>query len=313
MSLKRRLGRVVLAAGLGVYAALPAAAGAAELVVGRGQQYPEPSSAAAVAKAGDTIVIEPGRYFDCAVWSEDHLTIVGAGHGAVLTDKTCEGKAIFVTSGNDIVIRNLTFTRARVPDGNGAGIRVEGRNLTVENSRFIDNEEGILAADSPGSTITIRNSQFVDNGKCAEACAHGIYVNHVALLQITGSRFYRTKMGHSVKSRSLRTVLRNNVIEDGPDGTSSYLVDIPNGGSLIMVNNVLEKGPKSGNNATAISIGEEGVSQPTQEIRITGNKFRNDNSHRTVFLRNVTATPAVLTGNTFTGDVEPLSGDGSVH
>lgn len=302
-----------LAAALALTLPVATVVHAAELDVGPGQRFQEPSSAAAVAQAGDTIVIQPGRYFDCAVLAADHLTIVGAGRGAVMTDKTCEGKAIFVTSGNDITIRNITFTRARVPDGNGAGIRAEGRNLTVADSRFINNEEGILAADSPQSTITIRNSEFVDNGKCAEACAHGIYVNKIALLQIIGSRFYRTRMGHSVKSRALHTILRNDVIEDGPDGTSSYQVDIPNGGSLIMTGNTLEKGPKSGNYGTAISIGEEGVDRPTPEIRITGNKFRNDNSHRTVFLRNLTATPAVLTGNTFIGDVQPLSGDGSVR
>ena len=64
----------------------------------------------------------------------------------MLSDKSCGGKAIFITLGSDITIRNLTFARARVPDRNGAGIRAEGRNLTVEHSRFIDNENGILAA-----------------------------------------------------------------------------------------------------------------------------------------------------------------------
>jgi hypothetical protein len=43
------------------------------------------------------------------------------------------GKDLFVTDGNDITIRVLTLTRARVPDGNGAGIRAEGGDLTVQN------------------------------------------------------------------------------------------------------------------------------------------------------------------------------------
>ena len=46
---------------------------------------------------------------------------------------------------------------------------------------------------------------------------------------------------------------------------------------------------------------------------ISGNKFTNDQDRETVFVRNMTATEAVLTGNTFTGKVVPLVGDGSVR
>ena len=310
----RQLGRLNLAAlacSLGLL--FSGVSHARQLDVGPKYPLKTPSAAAAVARPGDTIMIQPGDYFDCAVWAADRLTIAGAGPGVTVTDKTCEGKALFVVQGNDIRIRNITFTRARVPDGNGAGIRAEGRNLTVENSRFVNNETGILAGDNPGSTVAISNSEFDGNGKCADACAHGVYVNHVALLQVTGSKFFRTKMAHSIKSRALHTVLRDNVIKDGPEGTSSYLVDIPNGGSLVMEGNILEKGPKSSNDGAAVVIGAEGVAQPTTELRIAGNKFTNDLSRRTIFVRNVTATPAVLTANTFTGKVEPLSGDGSVQ
>jgi hypothetical protein len=302
-----------LALALGAILSCSVAASAARLDVGPHQQLKSPSAAAAVARPGDTVLIAPGQYFDCAVWTADRLTIAGTGPGVVMTDKTCEGKALFVVRGNDVTVRDITFTRARVPDGNGAGIRAEGRNLTVENSRFINNEDGILAGDNPGSTITIANSEFDDDGKCESACAHGIYVGQVALLRISGSKFYATKMGHSVKSRALRTELRDNNIADGPDGTSSYLVDISNGGSLVMENNTLEKGPKSSNHSAAIVIGAEGVTQPTAELRIAANKFTNDQTYRTVFVRNLTATPAVLAGNSFTGSVEPLSGDGSVN
>ena len=72
-------------------------------------------------------------------------------------------------------MRNLTLTRARVPDGNGAGIRAEGRNLLVERVRFIDNQNGILAADQPEGELIVRDSEFVRNGTCEQACAHGIY------------------------------------------------------------------------------------------------------------------------------------------
>jgi hypothetical protein len=292
---------------------LCAPADARTLAVGADQELKLPSAAAAVARDGDTIVIAAGEYFDCAVWRANHLTIEGKGADVVITDKACEGKGLFIARGNDMTIRNLTFTRARVPDGNAAGIRAEGVNLRVEHSRFVNNENGILANPSPGSTITIVDSEFIRNGKCDPNCAHGIYTGEIALLHIEHSKFLETKVGHQIKSRALRTELIGNEISDGETGTSSYLVDIPNGGSLVMTDNVMEKGPHSSNQATAVSIGAEGVSHRTAELTISGNKFTNDEDRETVFIRNMTATEAALSGNSFKGKVKPLSGDGTVR
>jgi len=299
--------------GLVVLALLGEPASSATLEVGAGKAFKAPSEAAAAAKPGDTIRIEPGTYYDCAVWTAANLTIEGTGPGAVLTDKVCQGKAIFVVHADNVRIANLTFTRARSEDENGAGIRAEGVNLTVENGKFTDNQEGILAGDNPESTIVVRNSQFVHNGACIAACAHGIYVGHIRLLSVDHSRFFDTQAAHHIKSRALRTEIIDSRIEDGPAGTASYLVDLPNGGSLFMTGNTLEKGPQNGNHTAAISIGEEGVDQPTGEIVLTNNTFTND-GHPTAFVKNVTATPATLAGNVLKGSgVTPLIGDGTVH
>src|SRR5438270_171679 len=102
----------------------------ATLAVGPGSFYTMPSQAAVKAKDGDRIRIAPGTYIDCAVWSANNLVIEGTGPGVVITDKSCLGKALFVITGNDITVKNLTLQRARVPANNGAGIRQEGRNLT---------------------------------------------------------------------------------------------------------------------------------------------------------------------------------------
>src|ERR1700756_5441444 len=162
-----------------------APAPARTLLVGADQELKMPSAAAAIARADDKIVIEPGEYFDCAIWHANGLTIEGKANGVIITDKTCAGKALFVIDGNDVTIRNITFARGRVPDGNGAGIRAEGVNLRVEHSRFINNENGILSSESsPKSTIIIVDSEFSRNGKCTPACAHGIYIGEVALLHV---------------------------------------------------------------------------------------------------------------------------------
>jgi nitrous oxidase accessory protein NosD len=287
-------------------------AGAKTLQVGPNRELKQPSDAAAAAADGDTIEIDPVKngYFDCAVLKVSNLTVVGKGDDVVLTDKTCQGKAILVALGNDITIRNLTLTRARVPDKNGAGIRAEGKNLTVDHVRFINNENGILGADSPDSTVRISDSEFTRNGKCDPSCAHGLYIGHVALLRVERSKFFDNRIGHHIKSRAARTEIVGNDIQDGPEGTASYLIDISNGGGVLIEGNTLEKGPKCSNHSAAVVIGAEGVTQRTPEIVVRRNKFANDQTNETIFVRNMTATEAVLEGNTITGKVVVLAGDG---
>ena len=111
------------------------------LDVGRDHRFKLPSEAVAAARDGDTIEIYPGQYFDCAIVRQSNIIIQGKGAGVVMTDTTCGGKAILVTAGDNITIRNLTLQRARGPYRNGAGVRAEGGDLTVENSRFVDNSD----------------------------------------------------------------------------------------------------------------------------------------------------------------------------
>jgi hypothetical protein len=277
------------------------AASAATLLVGSDQPLKTPSQAAAVAQDGDTVDIAPGEYFDCAIWHQDHLTIEGAAPGVILTDKTCEGKALFVIAGHDVVVRRIAFLRARVPDGNGAGIRAEGIDLTVEQCRFENDEDGILAAASPESRLTIRDSTFVHDGKCAERCAHGVYTNEIAALDIERSTFDAPRGGHHVKSEARETRLVGNIIRDGVDGTSSYLVELPIGGALAMADNVLEKGPKTDNRRAAIMLGTDGERQPTPVLVFARNRFTNDTGGDTIFVLNWTGTAPTMTGNVIEG------------
>jgi hypothetical protein len=298
---------------------LPALLSAAEparartLQVGPDQAYKAPSAAIAAAHDGDVVDVAPGQYYDCAVIGQNNLTLQGTGPNAVMTDKTCQGKALLVIDGANVTIRNLTLQRARVPDQNGAGIRAEGGSLTVENTRFINDQNGILGADSPNAVIRVSGSTFEDNGVCGGSCAHAIYIGHFKLLRVEHSHFLRTHDGHSIKSRASRTEVVDNDIADGPDGTSSYLIDIPNGGSALIEGNRLEKGPHTGNPANTIMIGEEGVDRPTDSLIVRDNHFTNDQARSTTFVTNITATPVQLSGNVFQGQVRPLAGDGSLR
>lgn len=279
--------------------------------VGPQRDLKNPSAAASAAKDGDTILIEQGEYADCAIWRANNLVIEGRGD-VVIRDKVCEDKAIFVTKGTNITIRGIEFAHARSTNKIGAGIRGEGANLTIENSRFTDNENGILTGANPRSHIIVRGSVFTRNGKCDPDCTHGIYIGTIELLQVSNSVFLQQYVGHHIKSRALRTELVGNTIKDGPTGTASFAVDLPNGGALVMRGNVIEKGPQSENHLAAISIGEEGARNPAGELTIERNIFVNGNAASTAFVRNQTATPARLLGNKLTGKVVPLTGPGTV-
>ncbi len=287
-----------------------APASARTLAVGPDEALKLPSDAAAAARDGDTIEIAAGEYFDCAVWHASHLTIEGEGDGAVITDKPCEGKGLFVTAGDDITIRNLTFSRARVPEGNGAGIRAEGKDLTVDHSRFINNESGILAAANPASRISISDSTFIGNGSCLGACAHAIYVNPIALLDIERSTFLGTKSGHHICSEAARTELVGSTIRDGADGTASYLVDLPTGGALVMTDDILEKGQHTGNHRAFVMIASDRAVQPTTELVFTRNTVINDTGAATVFVMNWSGTAAWVEGNHIPADVTEVSSAG---
>lgn len=292
-----------------------AAAQARTLDVGPGQQYPAPSAAAADLQPGDTVAIHPGRYVDCAVIAKNDVTVEGVGSAeqVVMTDKACEGKALLVIRGENVTIRNLTLANVRIADDNGAGIRGESRSILVDGVRFIGNQNGILSGTEGGS-MTIRNSLFERNGFCGGACSHGVYVGRLDLVRIENSRFFDTQQAHHIKSRAARTEIVGCNIQDGPRGTASYEIDVPNGGSLLVRNNTIGKGPKSENHTAAIMIGAEGVTHPTREIVVEDNVFRNDGSYPTIFVDNLTTTAAQLSGNRISGNgpVRPLKGDGKV-
>ena len=224
--------------------AIPARA--ATLDVGPGRAFDRPSAAAQAAQDGDTIAIDPGDYYDCAIWSRHHLTIAGTGPGVVITDTTCQGKALFITRGDDITIRNLTFSRARVPDRNGAGIRAEGRNLTVNSSRFINNETGLLDGGRSDSNVRIVDCTFIANGvRDSFLPSPALLVGAVSALRVDHSRFADGRGGADIISGAGRTELIGNRIEDGADGVRDALVVLINGEALVMEDNTLRRGPSS--------------------------------------------------------------------
>lgn len=284
-----------------ILSALPFPAGAATLRVGPDHIYKTPSQALKVAIDGDKILIDAGIYeSDYAFIRKNNLTIEGNGGFAHLKSvkPIKNGKAIWVIKGNNTVIRNIEFSGARVRDRNGAGIRLEGGDLTLENCYFHHNQTNLLSGKLPLTTITIRKSEFSDI-TIFSGQSHNIYVGDTKEFILEDSKIHSAHVGHNVKSRARISTIRNNRIYDSPTQISSYLIDIPNGGMALIENNFLYQSEKAANHAM-INYASKDIKYPVNKIVIKNNQIKNDSPHGSL-LRNHTKLVPVLSGNKFSG------------
>lgn len=255
------------------------AAECATLIVGPEEAYSSPSLAAGSANDGDVVLIQPGNYQgDVAVWTQDNLTIRALGGGAHIQwlSRSAEGKALWVIKGNDVEIDNVEFSGARVLDRNGAGIRHEGRNLTIRNCRFHDNENGILSGRTGGSLV-IESSVFYRNGY-GDGRSHSLYVGHADHLIVRGSLFYHANVGHHIKTRARRNEILYNKILDKETGNSSYLIDFPEGGDAVLIGNVLQQGRRA-ENRSLVSFAAENKDHVGGRLAVINNTFVNDRNN----------------------------------
>lgn len=288
--------------------------GSRVLEVGPGKFYPTPSAAAKTAGDGDVIEIAAGVYRgDVATWRGNNLTIRGVGGKVQLlaAGRSAGGKAIWVIRGNNIHVENISFSGAHVPDRNGAGIRLEGAGLVVDNCDFHDNQMGILTGANLASDVIIRNSRFVHNVvEGTRSLGHNVYIGNVNSLTLINSHVEGAVRGHNVKSRARVTTLIGNRIIDGDKGASSYLVDFAAGGIGVMRDNYLEQGDRA-ENYTLVSYGAEKLLHTENRLLIVNNEFVNKSPNGT-FIRNLTDAPAEITGNKFEGSGAVLRGPGVV-
>ena len=271
------------------------------LTVGVSQQFSTIAAAVAAAKAGDTVQIQAGTYTNDFPHVTSAITIEGVGGivHLVATVPPPDGKSIMTVDAS-ATIRNLDFSGAKVADNNGAGIRYEAGDLVIQNCSFHDNQDGLLGNPVPGGTITIDGSTFTHNG-IGDGYTHNLYVGDIASLTVTNSIFTDAVVGHEIKSRAETNIIKNNVISDGPSGTASYSIDLPNGGNALIEGNTIEKGPHS-ENPTVIHFGGEGIPYANSQLTITGNTITNDLTARpATLLTNATLSDAIISGNTLLG------------
>ena len=228
---------------------------------------------AAIGKGEGTIVIAPGTYSDCAIFGGQRLTLRAATPSTAIFDGgACAGKATLVLNGMNAVIDGIVFQNIRVPDGNGAGIRLEWGDLTVTRSTFRNSEEGILTGSYDKGSITVERSTFSGLGGCPESgCSHGIYVGGYGKLTVSRCRFERGTGGHYVKSRAPVNEILDSSFDDSGGRNTNYMIDLPAGSVGLIARNEFVQGRGKENHSALIAIAAEARANPSAGLRIEDN------------------------------------------
>ena len=291
------------------------------LTVGKGMEFSTIQAAVAASQDGDVIQVKAGTYTNNFATISDSITLeaVGGRVNLVATKPPPNLKGILTigtsSSAPDVTITGFSFSGVKIPGGdggNGAGIRYQSGNLTLNEDYFHGNQDGLLATPfvTGAGNITINESEFGPNGT-TNGQTHNLYVGMIGSLNITNSYFHDANTGHEIKSRAEVNTIENNRILDN-NGTSSYSIDLPNGGQDIVSGNIIEKGLHSETNKMISFLEAPGSGNPqvgsdaghwaNSSLIVSGNTFINDKATQKIIAvwndDTLPVTPTV-TGNTF--------------
>ena len=163
---------------------------------------------------------------------------------------------IYVGASENITIENIDVMDASTGGSLGkAALYLNGfKNLTLKNVRISGfkrhGQNGIFGTGGNSGTLLMQGVELEDNGGNSGP-EHNIYMNASATdnnftVKMQGSWSHGSYYGHLFKSRAQVNILEGNYFQGskasagGPQG-EAYLVDIPEGGTLVARNNVFAK------------------------------------------------------------------------
>ena len=256
----------------------------------------------AIGDGSGTIRFASLRFSDCAVQSQGEITYRAEVPGqSVLDGKACEDKAALVLRGRGARIEGMVFANIRVPDKNGAGVRLEHGNLSVSQAWFRDSEQGLLSGEDPQGTIRIDKSTFTRLGTCeGSGCAHSVYVGNYGALTITRSRFEAGSGGHYVKSRAAHVEVLDSSFDDSAGRATNYMIDLPEGATGRIAGNWFVQGPDKENYSAFIAVAAEHRSHPSAGLAVERNnaRFAPGVDRRSTFVADWSGEPLKLGENT---------------
>ena len=263
--------------------------------VGTTQTYTLPSQIKNLVQDGDTIYIDGGIYTnDATKWTKNNLKFIGLGIGSnrsilQYTGDIPNGKGIFVfeTPGtcDNAYIENIVFDGAQVSDGdgaNGAGIRFQANNITVNNCKFMNCQNGILEGNGSVTTsnVIIMNSEFQNNGYQLQndptysGYEHNIYISASADTLIVSNCYFHHPRGqaNSLKTRAQRCYIIYNLIDEEATGYGSYEIDIAQGGLNVIMGNIIIQGTSGANHGI---IGYDAATNTLEDLYFVNNTVIN--------------------------------------
>jgi hypothetical protein len=158
-------------------------------------------------------------------------------------------------------------------------------------------------AAAAGDTIDINAGTYeVSDLKIAQnmtlvAVGGTFDIGYVNTFITTNSTSEDAVVGHEVKSRAEKNIIEDNQIIDGPTGTASYSIDLPNGGNDIVQGNTIDKGPDA-SAPIAIHIGGPEMPWVDTNMVIQDNTFINNYGRAAEVVENQFTAPVTLTDST---------------
>jgi nitrous oxidase accessory protein len=151
------------------------------IVVGSNQPVKTLKQAIAVARNGDTILLQKGIYKEGNIVLTKSLAIIG-NDGAVLDGES--RYEILTISGKNITIKNIHFKNSGYSARNDyASIKViDASNITIENNTIIDAYFAIHISNT--SFATIRHNEITGSPKSEQLTGNGIHLwksNHALI------------------------------------------------------------------------------------------------------------------------------------
>ena len=270
-------------------------------VYGTEYRWDEPEAAALREEAG--FPHDERSWNTGQIGIDKSLTFSSDGGQVNLTATSAVAKGIF-TIYRDVettVVDGFGFFGSKAKwNASSAGIRHQGGDLTVRDSTFGDNNNGILsqAVGDTAGNVVIENSEFYGSGNAG--LQHNIYV-YSKSLSVTDSYFHDVTLGHHIKSLADTTIIRDNIIDDG-DTPAGRAVDVTGGGDLLIEGNHITKSANADNREffyySAMRKGGE-----FGEIRIADNTIVNEGKGNPGFLYNDSDVIARIENNVI---VDPL-------
>jgi hypothetical protein len=229
------------------------------------------------AKDGDIIELMEGEFRGSLLIENRRLTLRGIGNKPSVIQgggKVVPALALWTVRGGAVTLQNIEFRGARSQDGGGAGVRMEGGQLTVLHCTFFDNEHGLMATHDESAELVIQGSVFGMAPRVQGGLYHLLNVGRIGKLNITATRFQQGFEGHLIKSRAREAFIGYNFIHDSVRGGASYEIELANGGQAIVIGNVIGQGADS-QNRVVVAYGTEGKSWDKNSLHLAHNTIIN--------------------------------------